>query len=187
MNGSGDGLPAPREGPRPPDRAPRDAHAVLAECPRCERRTLRAGRAGDARVLRCERCSGNWVPVGSAGDLRRSLPSVGSLDRASLERVREAAADRNAVDGVRYLACPTCAERMYRRQFALGSGIVVDRCALHGVWFDGGELELAAAYFAAGGPHDAERRKTDHAPRAPSLPPSPDAARALAQLLLWLV
>jgi hypothetical protein len=47
---------------------------------------------------------------------------------------------------------------MERRVFAHGSGVVVDRCRRHGVWFDGGEIALASAFFRHGGPNDPARR-----------------------------
>lgn len=123
-------------------------------CPRCGKRALGPGTFGGCPVAACASCGGHFVPRSQAHALRATFPAVGPLDRGALAKVREAAALRNLTDGVRYLACPVCAERMDRRPFALGSGLVVDRCLPHGVWFDGGELELAATYFAVGGPRD---------------------------------
>lgn len=173
------GVPGPR---RP---------APVADCPHCERRLLAPARAGNARILHCYTCGGTWVPHSAAAELHQSFPGVGNLEPRKLNQLRGAAAMKNLREGVRYLACPICNERMSRRQFALGSGIVVDRCLPHGVWFDRGELELAAEYFEAGGPHDAARRKSDlrekkYIPITRGELGEP-ATSALAKLLLWLI
>lgn len=158
-----------------------------ADCPRCENKLLIPGRAGDARVLRCLRCNGTWVPKGQAVALRASFPEVGPLQKEKIERIRRYGAKRNLSDGVQYLACPNCKNLMTRRQFTVGSGIVVDRCLSHGVWFDGGELELAAQYFAAGGPRLVrDSGAFGGRPTAePSLPV--EIASGLAELLLWML
>lgn len=133
------------------------------------------------------------MPRASGADLQQSFPEIGELRRESLELVRQTAAELNLRDAVKYLACPICKERMSRRQFAIGSGIVVDRCIHDGVWFDAGELELAAAYFEAGGPADAARRKRISGERETKRIPivtgdlGDEATAAMAQLLLWLV
>jgi Zn-finger nucleic acid-binding protein len=40
---------------------------------------------------------------------------------------------------------------MARANFARISGIILDTCPPHGVWFDGGELSAVLAFVAAGG------------------------------------
>jgi len=49
------------------------------------------------------------------------------------------------------LICPRCDAHMGRRQFGDRSGIVVDVCAHHGVWFDREELARAVEFVDAGG------------------------------------
>jgi Zn-finger nucleic acid-binding protein len=124
------------------------------------RRTLVPATLGEGPVLRCTRCGGTWVPRESARAIHAAFPPVGIEQKEKLQKLREAAGLRNLKDGVRYLQCPKCQKRMNRRPFAAESGIVIDRCLQHGVWFDSGELELAASFFAAGGP-----RRTENALR----------------------
>jgi len=171
--------------PRPPGES-----GPIGRCPRCEQPTLASIAVGDAPAARCLRCSGYWIPRASAGALRAAFPHVGELDRTRLAEIRRAAAERNLHDGVRYLRCPICDTRMDRRQFAAGSGIVIDRCLGHGVWFDGGELELAAEYFRVGGPDDAAHREP--AEKRPAMPATTAAklhsqeAEWITQLFIWL-
>ncbi|HEX4341027.1 MAG TPA: zf-TFIIB domain-containing protein [Polyangiaceae bacterium] len=56
-------------------------------------------------------------------------------------------------DPVRYLKCPACGEAMQRKNFRESSGIIVDVCPYHGVWFDRGERRLRDAgptHYAGG-------------------------------------
>lgn len=41
------------------------------------------------------------------------------------------------------LDCPECKKPMARRVYAGDSGVVIDRCSDHGMWFDDGELAQA--------------------------------------------
>ena len=46
---------------------------------------------------------------------------------------------------------------MHRRNFGRKSGVVVDTCGAHGVWFDAGELDGVLAWLRAGGARRSER------------------------------
>jgi Zn-finger nucleic acid-binding protein len=50
---------------------------------------------------------------------------------------------------VKYLRCPACDQLMDRHNFAVRSGVVVDVCARHGVWFDDGELPKVLHFCAS--------------------------------------
>ena len=68
--------------------------------------------------------------------------------------------------GRMYVKCPTCKVVMNRRLFATGSGIVVDVCRQHGMFFDGGELPAIVQFVMEGGleraaKKDAERKQRD--------------------------
>lgn len=58
---------------------------------------------------------------------------------------------------IMYFPCPTCAQLMNRRNFGGRSGIVVDVCALHGVWFEAGELGRVLQFVESGGLGHARR------------------------------
>ena len=40
----------------------------------------------------------------------------------------------------RYRSCVICGKLMHRRLYGRGSGVVIDTCRDHGIWFDHGEL-----------------------------------------------
>ncbi len=58
---------------------------------------------------------------------------------------------------IRYRRCPMCNEWMQRRNFGATSGVVVDVCAPHGVWFDAWELQQVLSFVEAGGLADMRR------------------------------
>lgn len=47
--------------------------------------------------------------------------------------------------------CPICEQRMARRNYARLSGVILDHCHLHGVYFDAGELAQILAFVRSGG------------------------------------
>src|SRR5205085_2081247 len=52
---------------------------------------------------------------------------------------------------VRYVACPICKKIMNRQNFGRRSGVVIDVCKGHGVWFEHGELRATLAFIDSGG------------------------------------
>ena len=62
---------------------------------------------------------------------------------------------------MRYIHCPVCDVLMNRRVFARMSGVVVDVCRQHGVWFDAGELAAVVQFITRGGLAQARQRDLD--------------------------
>jgi Zn-finger nucleic acid-binding protein len=61
--------------------------------------------------------------------------------------------------GRAYIPCPECNKLMNRRQFAGCSGVIVDWCKAHGVWFDRNELRQIVEFIQAGGLDKARERE----------------------------
>lgn len=51
----------------------------------------------------------------------------------------------------RYVPCPRCRELMTPMQFSRRSGVIIDICRSHGVWFDRDELRRIIEFIRAGG------------------------------------
>ena len=49
------------------------------------------------------------------------------------------------------MRCPVCSTMMNRTNFARISGVIVDTCRGHGIWFDPGEMEKIMDFMARGG------------------------------------
>ncbi len=137
------------------------APAFVAEgsgrCPDC-RLDLVAHAFGAVGYAECPRCSGLF--------LRREAFEAVTKDADTRAKVRLAeppaatatpspAAPAKGASGVlpavRYRACPACAKLMNRSNYGGGSGIVLDACRDHGLWFDRGELAAIVEFLEKGG------------------------------------
>lgn len=115
-------------------------------CPDCKL-ALRAFQAGAGQLLACERCGGQMV---SHGLLRALVEQREALGRAVPSR-SDLPRGNPLADRVRYRPCPSCGHMMNRKNFGGSSGIVVDVCALHGTFFDAGELPRVLEFVRRGG------------------------------------
>jgi Zn-finger nucleic acid-binding protein len=180
------------------------------DCPRC-RQKLSECRAADASFVECTHCGGLWLGEETFRRLTESreknaAPAIlQNRSRAATAVARDPAEDLRRVT---YLRCPVCSERMNRRNFAQSSGVILDWCRGHGLWFDPDELERILAFIAEGGLDrqrerekeqlESERRRNEAARRDRTLlpatlrdrqdrPPAFDLLGALATLVgRWL-
>lgn len=130
-----------------PARVLEDERDRQLTCPRCEE-ALEARLLADTLVDQCSQCGGMFldheVLHGVLDDHQRQAP----LRQRLLQL--PAAADLPDPRQVVYLRCPECATFMNRRNPAHRSGIIVDVCAAHGVWFDDRELAILMQLAGAG-------------------------------------
>lgn len=126
-------------------------------CPSCEsQRKLVSRRFGDfpISVLECQLCAGLWLGLESLEELfnleaKRGQNAVGSPEGPGTDR----AESRRG-----YIPCVICGDLMSRRHIAQGkSGVVVDLCGRHGVWFDANELAQLIAWTRTGGLEEVRR------------------------------
>ena len=61
--------------------------------------------------------------------------------------------------GWKYRKCPTCHEMMARRNYGRRSGVIVDICRAHGIWFDPDELPQILRWIKQGGLSESNRRR----------------------------
>lgn len=112
-------------------------------CPRCSG-ALALTRHHDVHLLECRHCQGMYL----------SKDVVAQLDGPLGSSLRLAFPKRAApplTSPVRYIPCVSCRQLMNRQVFARISGVVVDVCKDHGVWFDAGEIAAVVAFIQAGG------------------------------------
>ena len=60
---------------------------------------------------------------------------------------------------VSYVPCPICSDLMNRSNFARASGVIIDTCRNHGVWFDADELPRIVSFIQNGGMRMARQRE----------------------------
>lgn len=123
-------------------------------CPAC-RAPFRAFAGGGGRLSECTRCGGQFVEHLLLEELLERRALHRGVTRAPAPRANPSALP------VVYLKCPVCATVMNRNNFGGTSGIVVDVCPHHGVWFDPGELPRVLDFVQAGGLERARQRAAE--------------------------
>lgn len=144
-------------------------------CPACQGEThLHSRRLGklDAAVLECDRCAGLWLGREVFADLARRAAQIGDTADPLLAQLERASRQppRRRRRGSFYRPCPTCQSLMPRRQYSHGSGVIIDLCKEHGVWFDADELPRVLRWIRAGGSVEDENLDDKAAPQASARP-----------------
>lgn len=159
-----------------------DQEGALLEnqlCPRCEV-PLRQVKIGDFSVAGCSRCGGFFVPEATF-DMMQDRS-----DRVIFPTSGAPHGEVQAESVVRYVRCPICRNMMNRTNFARISGVVIDTCHNHGIWFDPGEMEKIMDFVARGGLQkakeaDLERLKNEESlMKLKSINTGPDNASRVA-------
>ena len=127
-------------------------------CPRC-RQDLTIANVGNQKVLECQACGGLWLDTPSFERICANSENQSAvLGSTSIKPI-----DLEALEAkVTYVPCPECAQLMNRVNFAHCSGVIVDVCKSHGVWFDRDELSRIVEFIRSGG-LEASRNKEKHA------------------------
>jgi len=106
--------------------------------------------------MECGRCAGLWL----GNETFQQLSERAESEALDLDRLFDAPhpqaaprgpADQDDLEGWRYRRCPACGQVMHRRNYAGASGVIVDFCREHGVWFDADELRRILAWIRSGG------------------------------------
>lgn len=137
-------------------------------CPACrDAPRLRHRKVGEFASLECEVCAGLWL---TADTFERALtaarerdtgvdnPGIGADGSPREPGARGAAGTMRMQQGPLYRKCPRCSEMMHRTNFGKTSGVIVDRCAPHGMWFDAGELDGVLEWIRRGGERRAQEQ-----------------------------
>lgn len=118
-------------------------------------------RGDDPQIHGCRECGGAWVD-------RQTLNRIIAEARAQATNRDPAAVPRRPMaieDVIVYRRCPTCNERMNRRNFGRYSGVIVDDCYRCGTFFDADELAGVVTFVRGGGLAVAELRDAQEARR----------------------
>lgn len=125
-----------------------DLGEVSDTCPVCgPEERLHLVDVGEHRIRECMRCGGVLLDHATLEQLTHAREVEAGL-RAFRADVRKASVAETVV---RYRACGSCGNILTRRNFGGGSGVIVDVCREHGVWFDAEELTAVLRFVASGG------------------------------------
>ncbi len=113
-------------------------------CPRCGV-PLRGEKLGEFSLMGCDRCGGVFVPHETFEMMQEKRDAA--IIAMSGQHRNEVTSDEK----VAYVRCPVCRKLVNRVNFARISGVLVDVCREHGIWFDAGEIEKVMDFISHGG------------------------------------
>jgi Zn-finger nucleic acid-binding protein len=132
-----------------------DAALEARKCLRCKVEMLSV-KIGTIGVRECSDCAGLWLDVSSferiCADREEQAAVLGTASPATQSSIS------NTSSRITYAPCPECTQLMNRVNFARCSGVIVDICKRHGIWFDRDELSHIVEFIRGGG-LDASRAK----------------------------
>jgi len=135
-----------------------DGKVTDRPCPRCTT-SLEARLVGDIVIDECRSCQGVFLDhvaikrVITDREQARAQALLGALPTGVVSLL--------PASGKLYVKCPCCQQIMNRRQFAAGSGVIVDVCKTHGTFFDLGELPQVIEFVMEGGLERAQRAEIE--------------------------
>lgn len=136
-------------------------------CPRCKSGRARDGDSSgplmdpvalnDVHLDECAACAGVWLDHPTF--TRVCTSAAAQSDALALLGAPRGETERR----VRYLRCPLCDHQMGRRNYARRSGVIVDFCNAHGLWFDHDELRRVVEFVRGGGLREAQAADEERA------------------------
>ena len=136
-----------------------DTHLVCPVCPSDEKLLSRRLGREKISVLECQKCTGLWLGTESFRQLKQRV-ARGAVNFSGALARKPAPQKLKKQQGPLYRYCIRCSKMMARKQYAPGSGIIIDFCREHGIWFDSEELHHVLDWISKGG------RPTDPVPKA---------------------
>ena len=110
-------------------------------CPSCKisLKTQRISNYKNIYIDKCDECHGIFLDYGELESiLKEEIVKSGFKDLRKLQEIQN-----NPLmlkEEIRYKDCPECQKKMLRINYQKRSGVIIDKCAEHGFWLDGGEL-----------------------------------------------
>jgi Zn-finger nucleic acid-binding protein len=137
-------------------------------CPDCGIELLRRSLV-DQEIAECPNCNGMWVDRHAFQELvdRASAREAAKEIRSyASRRQKPPLISKEGGKGIQYRKCPECGAMMHRKRFKRISDVVMDECAIHGVWLEADELASIARFVVEGGlalaeAHEARERSAD--------------------------
>ncbi len=129
-------------------------HENPGECPRCKLK-LEIVQIESASIRECIKCGGFWSGIEAFEELcanKEQQTAILGLFSDSTDRSVKPAT-------ISYVPCPDCKELMNRSNFARTSGVIIDLCKQHGVWFDRDELPKIIEFITGGGMQRAREKE----------------------------
>jgi Zn-finger nucleic acid-binding protein len=115
-------------------------------CPRCKKTQFGHDIYQSVPVDRCGGCGGVWLDAGELGAILKAQGNKPFDPKLVREVMRSASAGIPEAEKQSQEHCPKCNKAMSPLNFSYSSGVIVDTCSDHGLWFDKGELQRIEAF-----------------------------------------
>jgi len=131
---------------------PREIDSVTLRCPGCGGE-MRHEQIGETPMHACGACGSAWLAPETFTKLiaDRAARGAAAASGAAAGPLSKPKPFRLAGAATRYLRCPVCDAMMNRVNFGDTSGVIIDSCAMHGVWFERDELHEILTFVEQGG------------------------------------
>ncbi|MEO5567133.1 MAG: hypothetical protein ABIR92_01490 [Gemmatimonadaceae bacterium] len=125
---------------------------------------MKAATVGTTSLFECSACASTWLEADTFRRLCVDREQRGAIAALVGSGVVEQSLPKPGA--VRYVPCPLCTRVMNRENFGKRSGVIIDVCKGHGVWFEPRELHSVMAFIDRGGLErsralDAESKKAE--------------------------
>lgn len=117
----------------------------LGKCPRCKI-GLQLIEVDEIHLAECERCEGIWSEIETF-----EIICANRENQSAVLKKFDEILHHPKLQPIKYVPCPTCEKLMNRSNFAKISGVIIDSCKEHGVWFDADELPAIIEFIRKGG------------------------------------
>jgi Zn-finger nucleic acid-binding protein len=116
-------------------------------CPACKARLFHSA-VGDAHLDQCHSCGGVW-----AGQSEFEKIAADHEERGGVLGALPGEGPRGPIQAeeIHYRPCPLCQKLMNRTNYGRTSGVILDVCKDHGLWFDRDELRRVLEFIEKGG------------------------------------
>ena len=107
----------------------------------------------DITSLECQGCAGLWLGHDAVSQYveRAEVKASRAAFHGRASQRHPLVASRRRQPGPTYRQCIRCGKHMNRTNYGRRSGVIVDTCKDHGVWFDADELKLIVEWVRDGG------------------------------------
>lgn len=122
-------------------------------CPRCKTK-LSPLQIQEVSLHECEKCGGFWSNTETFENICAEKEHQANV----LFFVQNKEFPKTQI-AVSYVPCPECKQLMNRSNFAHISGVILDICKNHGVWFDAEELPKIIEFIRQGGMDRARQKE----------------------------
>jgi uncharacterized protein len=117
----------------------------MSLCPRCHNKEMSIIHVHDVELDFCASCEGVWFDK----DELEQVLKIGEAETAGTELAPSFDSDLERLEtpGMGGLKCPRCSSAMFRYNYAVSSGILLDGCEKGcGLWLDDGEIRKIFEY-----------------------------------------